>query len=148
MPQIVQEMKKILLTVLLSLCFLASHAQDSRPFEGKIYNAEYQMYILMNLYEKNVVLPDDGDVLGEMAGYFWTKRDSRKWYILDAEIIDDHTANVSFVNDFGSEDFEAVITYDGNGNYTLKRTEGSTLKIVVKNKFVKIPKAVVFKKEQ
>lgn len=141
-------MKKYLLTVLLSLFVLGSYAQESRLFEAKIYNSEYQMYIKMNLYEKNVLLPDDGEVLGEMAGYFWTKRDSRKWYILDAELIDDHTAQLSMVNDFGSEDFQAVITYDGDGKYTFKRTEGSTLKIVVKNKYVRIPKVVVFEIEK
>ena len=141
-------MKKYLLTILLTLFIMGSYAQELRPFEAKIYNSEYQMYLKMNLYEKNVLLPDDGEVLGEMAGYFWTKRDSRKWYILDAELIDEHTAQLSMVNDFGSEDFQAVITYDGDGKYTFKRTEGSTLKIVVKNKYVRIPKVVVFEIEK
>ncbi|MBR5688827.1 MAG: hypothetical protein IKX36_12890 [Prevotella sp.] len=140
-------MKKYLLTVLLTICVFEGYAQEARPFEAKIYNSEFQMFIKMNLYEKNILLPDDGAVLGEMAGYFWTKRDSRKWYILDAELIDDHTAHMSLVNDFGSEDFEAIITYNGDGKYTFKRTEGSTLKIVVKNKFVRIPKEVVFEIE-
>ena len=129
------------------LCYISAlYAQDSHPFEAKIYNEEYQMYIKMNLYDKNVLVDQEESLIGEIPGYFWTKRDTRKWYILDADVTDEKTALLTFVNDFGSEDFTARLTYDDNGEYTLERLEGSKLKIVVQSKYVKIPNKVVFKK--
>ena len=130
--------------LLLWCCLSTLCSKAQRPFETKIYNAEYQMFIKMNLYDKNIIVGDDESILGELPGYFWTKRDTRKWYIIDATIVDDHEAELTFVNDFGSEDFTATLTYDADGSYTLKRQDGSRLKIVVNSKYVKIPNAVRF----
>ena len=139
-------MKKYFIFILLC-CFSTLYGQEVRPFEAKIYNSEYQMYIKMNLYDKDIIVSEDESIFGELPGYFWTKRDTRKWYMLEATLINDHQAEVSFVNDFGSEDFVAILTYDADGGYTLERQEGSKLKIVVNSKYVKVPKTVGFFKE-
>ncbi len=144
--QKITDMRKYIFLFVLC-CVSTIYGQDSRPFEAKIYNSEYQMYIKMNLYDKDIIVGQDESILGELPGYFWTKRDTRKWYIIDATLINDHQAELAFVNDFGSEDFTAILTFDEDGGYTLERQEGSKLKIVVNSKFVKIPKTVRFFKE-
>ena len=46
--------------------------------------------------------------------------------------------------DYGSEDLTAELKRNSDGTYTLTRLAGSTMKIVVNNKWVKIPKDITF----
>lgn len=139
-------MKKWIFSVLLMFCTIPAVAQESNDniFKGRIENAEYQVWIEMNFYENNVKVPQQA-VLGELPGYFGAKRDSRKWPILDADI-KGNTATITLVNDYGSEDLVATLTHNADGTYTLVQKSGSTLKIAVNNKWVKIPKKLVLKK--
>lgn len=144
-------MQKTFIHTLLVCLFLivsqSMRAQDSvRPFEGKYYNEEYQVYLHLNFYDKDMEVSGQ-EYLGPLPGYFSAKRDTRLWMIVDAELINENKAHTTFINDFGSEDFEADLTIGKDGSLTLKRLEGSTLKIVVNNKYVKLPKEVVFKRE-
>ena len=140
-------MKKWIFSVLLiMLCTMTAAAQESTDsiFKGRIENAEYQVWIEMNFYENNVKVPQQA-VLGELPGYFGAKRDSRKWLILDTDI-KGNIATITLVNDYGSEDLIATLTRNADGTYTLAQKSGSTLKIAVNNKWVKIPKKLVLKK--
>ena len=65
--------------------------------------------------------------------------------LTDVTVKNDHSAVIDVINDYGSEDFTALLTLDGEGNITMKHQEGSTYKIVVKNKYVKIPSKIVLK---
>ena len=123
------------------------NAQEAvRPFEGEYYNEEYQVYLNLNFYDKNIEVSGQ-EYLGPLPGYFSAKRDTRLWMIVEAELINESKAHTTFINDFGSEDFEADLTIGKEGSLTLKRLSGSTLKIVVDNKYVKLPKEVVFKRK-
>ena len=117
---------------------------DSTTFKGRIDNDEYQVYIVMDFYKRNIVCPRQ-EIFGQNPGYFGAKRDTRKWIIEDADV-KKHTAHLVIINDYGSEDLEANLTLNHDGTYTLERTEGSTIKIVVNGKWVKIPKKLVFKR--
>lgn len=121
-----------------------SEADDS-VFRGRIENDEYQVYIVMDFYKKNVVCPRQ-EVFGENPGYFGAVRDTRKWIIEDAAI-SGHTAKLVIINDYGSEDLDAKLTYNSDGTFTLERLSGSTMKIVVNRSWVKIPKRLVFKRK-
>ena len=57
------------------------------------------------------------------------------------------TVQISIINDYGSEDLSATLHRDKNGQYILKQGEGSTIKIVVDRKWVKIPKTLVLHKK-
>ena len=46
---------------------MGGYAQDG-VFKGKIYNAEYDVFIEMNLYEETVRIPGQ-DILGAVYGY-------------------------------------------------------------------------------
>lgn len=118
---------------------------DSTAFMGRIENDEYQVYIVMDFYHKNITCPRQ-EIFGPNPGYFGAIRDTRKWIIEDADI-KGNTANLTIINDYGSEDLEAKLIYNPHdGSYTLERTEGSTMKIVVNRQWVKIPKKLVFTK--
>lgn len=138
-------MNKLIITALVFMLSIIVKAQDTFPFKGKIYNEEFQVWIEMNFYENNIMVPGQ-NILGELPGYFGAKRDNRKWLITDAEISDD-VAQISIINDYGSEDLTATLTINGDGTYTLERIEGSVMKIAVNRKWVKLPKKIVFKRK-
>ena len=135
-------MKKIILSILMLAMHIFCFAQDSVTFKGYIHNEEYKVYIKMNFYDKNVIVPGQ-EIFGELPGYFGSKNDSRKWLFTDAVIKNRTTAEISITNDYGSEDLTATLKLRPDGSYELIQNEGSTLKIVEKRKWVKIPKKII-----
>ncbi len=135
------KMKKILLAALAMFSMAVSAQSNKSIFMGEISNDKYNVYIKMNLYDQNIVVPGQ-DVFGELAGYFGYRKDGRLWLFTDAELIDENTAKISIINDYGSEDLTATLTYNPDGTYTLKQGHGSTIKIAVNRKWVKIPKTL------
>lgn len=135
-------MKKIILSILMLAMHIFCFAQDSVTFKGYIHNEEYKVYINMNFYDKNVIVPGQ-EIFGELPGYFGSKNDSRKWLFTDAVIKNRTTAEISITNDYGSEDLTATLKLLPDGSYELIQNEGSTLKIVEKRKWVKIPKKII-----
>ena len=135
-------MKKIILSILMLAMHIFCFAQDSVTFKGYIHNEEYKVYIKMNFYDKNVIVPGQ-EIFGELPGYFGSKNDSRKWLFTDAVIKNRTTAEISITNDYGSEDGTATLKLLPDGSYELIQNEGSTLKIVEKRKWVKIPKKII-----
>ena len=143
--QNIEKMKKTILSLVLILMPLLIQAQSMK---GYYYNEEYQIYLYLSADSSNVKVPGQ-DIYGELPGYFGSKRDSRLWLITDCERKNNHQVRIEVINDYGSEDFEAQLTEDRDGNLTFKHLEGSTYKIVVNSKYVKVPKTIVLvKKEQ
>lgn len=148
-------MKKIIFTLMLAALYIQATAQTSpqRPFQAYLYNEEYQVWLDINFYDNNINVPYQ-EIFGPLPGYLGAKRDSRKWLITDANV-KGNTAIVTIVNDYGSEDLTAILTYNGDGKqqengsvggatYTLTQKSGSTMKIVVNRKWVKLPKKLTF----
>ena len=128
---------------ILLICFPAyAFAQESSPFKGKIANDEYQVYIEMNFYDNNIVCPNQ-EIFGSNPGYFGAIRDTRKWIIMDA-YVNGNKATLTIINDYGSEDLKATLTYNSDKSFTLERIDGSPIRIVVNNAWVKLPKKLVF----
>lgn len=142
--------RKAIYTWVTTLLFFTCQAlwaqEEVRPFEGEYYNDEYQVTLHLNFYEKNIEVKGQ-EFLGLLPGYFSAKRDTRLWMIVEADVNEPTKALATFINDFGSEDFEASLEVDKEGSLTLKRLSGSTLKIVVNSKYVKLPKEVMFKRK-
>ena len=141
-------MKKILLSLMLCVLFcVGGYAQDG-VFKGKIYNAEYDVYIEMNLYEETVTIPGQ-DILGAVYGYVKRNTDSRVWIIMGVKIVDDgKAASLDIVNDYGSEDLVALLRVENDGSYTLTQHEGSTMKVAGKGKWIKLPKVIGFTRKK
>lgn len=139
-------MKRKILATLLCLISISSMSQtDSTLFKGKITNKEYDVYMNIDFYHKNLKVPGQ-ELFGEMPGYFGDRRDSRKWLITDADI-EGKTAHLSIINDYGSEDLTADLIALPDGSYELQQKEGSNLKIARNRKWVKIPKNLKFTKQ-
>ena len=128
-----------------SFC-VAVFAQDSTAFKGKIVNDEYQIWIEMDFDKQTVIVPEQ-EIFGEVAGYLGAKRDPRKWIVTGVEMKNNTTARLEIVNDYGSEDLTASLTLNSDGTFTLKQLDGSTIKIAVNKKWVKLPKTLVFKRQ-
>lgn len=118
---------------------------DSTLFKGEITNKEYDVYMNIDFYHKNLKVPGQ-ELFGEMPGYFGDRRDSRKWLITDADI-EGKTAHLSIINDYGSEDLTADLISLPDGSYELQQKDGSNLKIARNRKWVKIPKNLKFTKQ-
>ncbi len=135
-----------MLTGIFFLCATTIFSQEYKPFKGYLYNAEYQVYLQINFYEKDV-RPAGQELFGELPGYLGSKRDVRQWLITDAKVNKDRTADLSIINDYGSEDLMAKLVVENDSTYLLKQINGSTLKIVVDNKWVKLPKTLEMKRK-
>lgn len=122
------------------------HGQTSEPFKGKFINDEYQIYLNLDAYKQDITVPDQ-EIYGELPGYFGSKRDSRLWLVIECEVINDKTVELKVINDYGSEDFTARLLLNNDGTFTLRHLSGSTYKIVVDSKYVKIPKKLEMKAE-
>lgn len=138
-------MKRIIIAIVSLVITLTTYAQNLKVFKGYLYNNEYQVYLDIDFYQKNILVPNQ-EIFGQLPGYFGAKRDTRKWLITDAKISNDSTAQISIINDYGSEDLSATLHRDKNGQYILKQGEGSPIKIVVNRKWVKIPKTLILTK--
>ena len=126
------------------LASLKLAAQNDNVFHTYIYNDEFKVYMDINLYENNVIVPNQ-ELFGETPGYFGAKRDERKWLITSAKIDDKNTATLEIANDYGSEDLTATLTFNPeDGSYMLRQKSGSRIKIVVNRKWVKIPTELKF----
>ena len=139
-------MKKTILALLAVILPMLAAAQDARPFDVKVVNDEYKIYIRMNLHDKNLTVPGQ-DVLGQVDGYIASTQSRSTWIIIASEIVDERTARIEVVNDYGSEDFTAELKLNADGSYSYKKKDGSTLKFAVKGKWQKIPSTLQFVKK-
>lgn len=138
-------MRSFILSLCLMLASATSMAQGEKPFEARLTNSEYCVYLVIDFYRQQVMIPGQ-EVLGALPGYLGDDKDGRKWLITEAKIGKHNTARLTMVNDYGSEDLTAELVRNSDGTYTLKQIQGSTLKIARNRKWVKLPKALVFKR--
>lgn len=127
----------------MSLVPMLLPAQTDSTFNVSLRNDEYKIYITMNLYDKNVDVPGQA-VLGKVDGYIGSKQSSGKWIIVSSRITSKTEAEIEVINDYGSEDFVAVIKRNGDGTYSYSKKGGSTLKFAVRGKWQKIPGSLEF----
>lgn len=135
--------KKIILNVLLFLLTGICQAQEKRPFRANLYNKEYDVLLHINFYDNDIKIPQQ-PIFGEMPGYLEYEKDTRVWIIVSAELTAENKAKLEIANDYGSEDLEATLTVDKNGEYKLKQGNGSRIKISVDRKWVKLPNELKF----
>lgn len=141
-------MKSTILSILLSLMCFSAYSQSDAPFKAYIYNKEYKVYMRINLYDNDIKIPGQ-EIFGEIGGFLRSDDDSRCWIITSAEMNEKkHTANLEIINDYGSEDLTATLSYNPKDSvYTLKQNAGSTIKIARNRKWVKLPSTMQFKRK-
>ena len=130
-------------------CFIMNSIMmvAQQPFEGRYYNEEYHIYIDINFYDKNVIVPNQ-EVFGDLDGYIGSTLCNTVWPITSSAITN-KTAKISVINNYGSEDFKASLTIIDANSLSYDHKGGSTLKFPVNKKWQKIPSKIVFtRKEQ
>ena len=138
-------MKKLFVLAFLFLVALAGNAQkDDKPFRAYLYNNEYDVYLRIDFYDESITIPGQ-DLYGQLPGYLGKKNNSFCWVITSAEI-SHHTAHLSMINDFGSEDLTATLSVKDDSLYVLKQVDGSALKVPKNGKWQKLPKTLEFKR--
>ena len=140
-------MKKTLLTLafgLLSSCLLAQN--EEKVFRAYLFNKEYDVYLRIDFYNESISVPGN-ELYGKLHGYLGKNNNSFCWPITAAKLKDEHTAELSLINDYGSEDLTATLTQQNDSTYILKQEKGSTLKVPKNGKWLKLPKTLPFKRK-
>jgi hypothetical protein len=137
-------MRKFIILSFLILCCTNISAQE-KVFKGYLVNDEYGIFIRMNFYEQDIMVPGQA-LYGKLPGYFGSDKSSLVWPFTSAKVLSKNKATLHMINDYGSEDLECSLSLNNDSTYTLKQEDGSTLKIVVNRKYVKIPTTVVLKR--
>ena len=118
---------------------------DSTIFRTYIQNDEYKVYLRINFYNQDIIIPGQ-ELYGELPGYLGKVHNSFCWPIIAAEV-KGKKANLQMVNDFGSEDLEATLTQKNDSTYILKQGKGSVIKVPGDGKWVKLPPVLEFKRK-
>ncbi len=140
-------MKKTLLTLafgLLSSCLLAQN--EEKVFRAYLFNKDYDVYLRIDFYNESISVPGN-ELYGKLHGYLGKNNNSFCWPITAAKLKDEHTAELSLINDYGSEDLTATLTQQNDSTYILKQEKGSTLKVPKNGKWQKLPKTLPFKRK-
>lgn len=138
-------MKKLIAIFLIFLPNLNLSAQNSfEPFRAYLINNEYEVYLRIDFYDETITIPGQ-ELYGQLPGYLGKKNNSFCWVITSAKI-QDRTAHLAMINDYGSEDLTAVLTAKNDSLYELRQVEGSTLKVPKNGKWQKLPKTLEFKR--
>ena len=138
-------MKKLIAIFLIFLPNLNLSAQNTvEPFRAYLINKEYEVYLRIDFYDETITIPGQ-ELYGQLPGYLGKKNNSFCWVITSAKI-QDRTAHLAMINDYGSEDLTAVLTAKNDSLYELRQVEGSTLKVPKNGKWQKLPKTLEFKR--
>ncbi len=139
---------KHLIIIGLLISSLSVFAQrDSTDFRAYIYNNEYNVYMRINLYDKDITIPGQ-ELYGQLPGFLGKRMNSFCWVITDSRMLSENVAELQMINDFGSEDLTATLTFVNDTTYVLTQGNGSTIKVPEKGKWRKLPKRLVFKKKK
>lgn len=136
-------------STLIALCWMwntLTFAQsDSTTFHTYIQNDEYKVYLRINFYDQDIIIPGQ-ELYGPLPGYLGKVHNSFCWPIIATEV-KGKKANLQMVNDFGSEDLEATLTQKNDSTYILKQGKGSVIKVPGDGKWVKLPPVLEFKRK-
>ena len=136
-------MKKMLSIFCMAVVAIAGRAQEQ--FEGMWQCEALGATMVLNLAEKNIALKDFegeetyGYVKGELNG---------TWVILKVKEMKDSKALVRMVSDIGHDAQDVELKLTKEGTLELKLVGEQNIKTVVKQKYVKLPKVSVFKKNE
>jgi hypothetical protein len=137
-------MKRAFLALILTAVVAVAFAQkETKAFQAYLYNNEYDVYLRIDFYNESISVPGN-ELYGRLPGYLGKKNNSFCWAITAAKVNDEKTAELSLINDYGSEDLTATLTRENDSIYILKQEKGSTLKVPKNGKWQKLPKSLPF----
>lgn len=137
-------MKKLIFLLAIFHCHLVFAQKDDTVFHAYLFNTEYDVYMRINLYDEDVTVPGQ-ELYGPLPGYLGKNHNSFCWVITSAKV-NGHTATLSLINDYGSEDLTATLTFQEDSTYVLHQESGSSLKVPKNGKWQKLPRTLVLKR--
>ena len=137
-----EEMRKLFLFLAACLwAFSGTYAQtEGDSFRAYLYNNDYEVFLKINFYDQDIEVPGQ-ELYGQLPGYLGKMRNSFCWVITSAKVKNEKTAEMSLINDYGSEDFTATLTRQDDSIYVFRQVEGSALKVPKNGKWQKLPKS-------
>lgn len=138
--------KKILpLAIAFFLMAASTWAQTSNmPFKGHLYNAENKIHLYLDLYESSLEAPGYA-FLGKLNGYM-QGRIYGVWLITSHEI-KGNTALLRLSNDQGSDAQAVRLVLNADSTFSYEAIGGNNIKKAVNRKLVKVPAAMIFKRQ-
>ena len=141
-------MTRILFLALLQLCYTTLFAQEEKhTFRAYLFNNEYDVYLRINFYDQDIEVPGQ-PLYGKLPGFLGKVHNSFCWVITSCKIKNDNEAEMSLINDYGSEDLQASLFCHNDTTYVLHQLKGSVLKIPKNGKWQKLPKYLVLKRKK
>jgi len=134
------------MTLLAACSTLCMGQSDGSPFKGYFHNDEYEVYLRLDIYGEGVNVPDH-ELFGALPGYLGKKRNSFFWLVTAAKDKGKGRAELSLINDYGSEDLTATLVMKNDSVFELRQEDGSPLKVPNKGKWLKLPKTNELKKK-
>lgn len=138
--------KVIFSALLLLLPTLIWAQKQGESFRAYLYNNTYNVYLRINFYDQDVTVPGQ-ELYGRLPGYLGKLHNSFCWVITSCDIKSEKKAELQLINDFGSEDLNAMLTRENDSIYVLKQGAGSTIKVPNNGKWQKLPKTLEFKRD-
>jgi len=141
-------MRKTFCHMLLALLLPAAafaQVNEARPFQAYLFNEEYAVYMRINFYEQDIVIPGQ-ELYGPLPGYLGKEGYTFCWPIVEAEV-QEQKATLKMVNDYGSEDLTAQLRQLSDSVYELRQLKGSTLKMPESRKWKKLPPVLQLKRK-
>ena len=144
-------MKHFLLLAVLVAVSITSAAQSqdadsSSSFRAYLENKEFDVYMRINFYDNDVRVPGQ-DYYGEVPGFLGKTNNPFCWIVVDAQVKSEKEAELSLVNDYGSEDLVATLVRQNDSTYVLRQGAGSAIKIPRDRKWFKLPNNIEFKRQ-
>lgn len=138
--------KYIITAILLFISISLSAQKESKTFKGHFYNKEYDIYLIIDLYDMDVEVPNHS-MFGNLPGYLGKRLNNFYWLVTSGKIKNDSYAELNMINDFGSEDTRVSLKQINDSTLIFKQEEGSTMKIANNGKWQKLPKELKLKKK-
>ena len=133
-------MKRLATSIVAAVMCLSALAQKSEDtFKGRFTNSEYEVFLEIDLYGSTIAVPNH-ELFGNLPGYFAKQRNNFYWLVTSAKLKGKHKAELSLINDYGSEDLKATLTAKSDSVFIMRQEEGSQLKVPNRGKWQKLPK--------
>ena len=133
---------------MLLVLFTGSFAKaqtEEKSFRANLHNEEFGVFFNIDLEKSELMVPGH-EIYGPLAGYIGLTTNPFYWLVVDAEV-KGKTATLQIVNDYGSEDLDAVLTRENDSIYILQQGKGSAIKMPEGGKWQKLPKTLILKRK-
>ncbi len=124
------------IAILLATCLQSVAQEPAEPLHAQLYNKEYDVFL--NIDMKTGMSIPGHELYGLLPGYLGITTSTFYWLVIEAETNGKDT-RMQLVNDYGSEDLEAVLEQKNDTTFILKQGKGSSIKLPKNRKWMKLP---------